>query len=116
MDPPRRRGVRLLPSRTAPRSLPQLRRIPQDGGFRNWKKPYGLVRILLDWHPVVHLVDAQDLRLPTVAAKLVILAHDERLDRLGGTHLRAQATEAAPGEVEIEIVENLDLLAGLAVA
>src|SRR5262249_48874866 len=59
-------------------------------------------------------VDAQDLRLAAVAAKLVILAHDERLDRPGRTHFRAQPAEAASGQIEIEIVEDLDLLPGLA--
>src|SRR2546425_1052377 len=80
-----------------------------DFGFRR------SMRILFDRHSVVHLVDAHDLGVAAVAAQLVIFAHDERFDRLGGTHLGAQSAEAAAREVEVEIIENLDLLAGLAV-
>src|SRR5262249_7751466 len=39
-----------------------------------------------------------------------------RFDRLGGTDLRAQPAEAAPGQIEVEVVEHLDLGAGLPVA
>ena len=52
--------------------------------------------VLLDVDPVVHLVDPQELRIPAVTAKLVILAHDERFDRLGRAHFGTQAAEAAP--------------------
>ena len=65
---------------------------------------------------VVHLVDAEDLRFAAVAAELVVLAHDERLDRLGRADFRAQAAEAAARQVEVEVIEDLDLLPRLAVA
>src|SRR5262249_51453937 len=74
------------------------------------------MRVLLDWHAVVHLVDPEDLRIAAVTAKLVVLAHDERLNRLGRADLRAEATETAAGEIEVEVIEHLDLLPGLAVA
>src|SRR5262249_55923946 len=72
-------------------------------------------RVLFDGHAVVHLVDAKDLRIPAIAAEFVILAHDQRLDWLGGTDFGAQPAEAAPRQVEIEVVEHFDLLARLAV-
>ena len=70
------------------------------------------IEILLDGNAVVHLVDAEDLRVAAVAAELVVLAHDERLDRLGRADFRAQAAEAAARQVEVEVVEDLDLLPG----
>src|SRR5256885_10835499 len=70
--------------------------------------------VLLDRDAVVHLVDAHDLGVAAVAAELVVLAHDQRLDRLGRADLRAQAAEAAAGQVEIKVVEDLDLLARFA--
>jgi hypothetical protein len=73
-------------------------------------------RILFDGDAVVHLVDAEDLGLPAIAAKFVILAHDQRLDRLGGTHFRAEAAEAAARQIKVKVVEDFDLLARLAVA
>src|SRR5262249_52973471 len=76
----------------------------------------GLVRVLLDRDAVVHLIDAENLRVAALASELVVLAHDERLDWLGRAHLRAEAAEAAAREVEVEVVENLDLLSRLAVA
>src|ERR1051325_4041305 len=57
------------------------------GGFRKAKSISG--RVLLDRPPGIHLIDAQDLRVPAVAAELVVLAHDQPLDRLGRTDLRA---------------------------
>src|ERR1051326_2484101 len=84
------------------------------GGFRKAKSIS--VGVLLDGHPVIHLIDAQDLRVPAVAAELVVLAHDQRLDRLGRANLRAQAAEAAARQVEIEVIEHFDLGAGLAMA
>src|SRR5262245_45526 len=48
-------------------------------------------RVRLDRDAVVHLVDAQNLGVAAVAAELVVLAHDQRLDRLGGADLRAKA-------------------------
>src|SRR5262245_27472478 len=75
-----------------------------------------LTCVLLDRHPVVHLVDPEDLRLAAVAAKFVILAHDQRLDRLGRTDLRAETAEAAAREVEVEVVEDLDFRPRLAMA
>src|SRR6266705_1686017 len=83
------------------------------GGFREAKNVS--VGVLLDLNPVVHLVDAQNLLVPAVAAQLVILAHDQRLDRLCWTDLRAQPAETAPGQVEIEVVEDLDLQTRFAV-
>ena len=71
--------------------------------------------VLLDFDPVVHLVDAQNLRVAAVAAQFVVLAHDEGLDRLGRADFAAQTTEAAARQVEIEVVQNLDLLSRLAV-
>src|SRR6266849_5872918 len=72
--------------------------------------------VLLDWHAVVHFVDAQDLRLAAVASKLVIFAHDERLDRLRWTDFGAEPTEAAAREIEVEVIENLDLLSRFAMS
>src|SRR6185503_4451114 len=71
--------------------------------------------VLLDFDPVVHLIDPQNLGIAAVAAQFVIFAHDQGLDGFGRAHLGTQTTEAAPGQVEIEIIENLDLLPGLAV-
>src|ERR1700733_12058709 len=51
--------------------------------------------VLLDRHAVVHLVHAHDLRLTAVTAELVVLAHDQRLDRFGRTDLGAQPAKAA---------------------
>src|SRR5688572_30119689 len=75
-----------------------------------------LVGVLLDLNAVVHLVHAHDLRGTAVAAKLVVLAVDERLHWFGRTHFRAEPTEAAAREVEVEVVENLDLVTRLPVA
>src|SRR5262249_4423326 len=72
------------------------------------------VRVLLDWHAVVHLIHAKNLRFAAVATQFVIFAHDERLDRFGRADLGAQPAEAAAREVEVEVVEHLDLLARLA--
>src|SRR5262245_59855522 len=72
--------------------------------------------ILFDWDPVVHLIDAEDLGFPAIAAEFVILAHDQGLNGLGGTHFRAQPAKAAARQVEVEVVQDLDLLARLAVA
>src|SRR5262249_23292138 len=74
------------------------------------------VGVLLDGYAVVHLVDAQDLRLSTVATKFVILAHDERLDRLGRVDLGAEPAKPASREVGGEVVQHLDLEARLAMA
>src|SRR5581483_3077087 len=74
------------------------------------------MRVLFDWNAVVHLVNAQDLGLAAIRTKLVILAHDEGLNRLGWAHFRAQSAEAAPGQVEIEVIEHFDLGSWLAVA
>src|SRR5437867_9798299 len=71
--------------------------------------------VLLDGDAVVHLIDPHDLSVAAVAAKFVILAHDQGLDWLGRTDFGAQAAEAAARQVEIEIVEHLDLLSRLAV-
>src|SRR5688572_290986 len=71
--------------------------------------------VLLDRHSVVHLIDAQDLGVAAVTAKLVVLAHDERLDRLGWADFGAQPAEAAARQVEVEVVEHFDLQARLAV-
>src|SRR5262245_29272186 len=49
----------------------------------------------LDCHPVVHLVHPKNLGVAGVDAELVVLAHDQRLDRLRRTHLGAQPAEAA---------------------
>src|SRR5690348_18272684 len=73
------------------------------------------MRVLFDRNSVVHLIDAEDLRLPAVASELVVLAHDEGLDRLGRTDFGAEAAEAAARQVEVEIIEDLDLRAWLAV-
>src|SRR5512147_3095649 len=70
--------------------------------------------VLLNRQAVVHLVHSQDLRLAAVAAELVVLAHDQRLHRLGGAHLRTEPAEAAPREVEIEVVQRLQLLSRFA--
>src|SRR5881296_2488545 len=72
--------------------------------------------VLLDRHPVVHLVYAKDLHFAAVATKFVILAHDERLDWLGRANFRAQAAKAAARQVEVEVVEDLDLLSGLSMS
>src|SRR5262249_55755443 len=74
------------------------------------------VRVLFDRDAVVHLVDAQNLRLAAVAAELVVLAHDERLDRLGRAHLGAQPAEAAARQIKVEVVEDFNLRARLAVS
>src|SRR5437773_12524663 len=74
------------------------------------------MRVLLDRDAVVHLIDPENLRFTAVAAELVVLAHDQGLDRLGGTDLGAEGAEAAAREVEIEVVEHLDLLTRLTVA
>src|SRR5689334_2974904 len=65
---------------------------------------------------VVHFVDPEHLLVPAVAAELVIFAHDQRFHRLGRTYLGAQPAETAPRKVEVEIIEHLDLLSGLAVS
>src|SRR3954470_16316381 len=52
-------------------------------------------RVLLDFNAVVHLVDAQNLGVAAVAPELVVLAHDQRLDRLGRTKFGAQAPKTA---------------------
>src|SRR5262249_50657446 len=80
--------------------------------------PYGKGKsacVLFDRDAVVHFVDSEDLRLPAVATKFVILAHDERLDRLCRADLRAESAKAAAREVEVEIVEHLDFRPSLAV-
>src|SRR5579859_4712365 len=74
------------------------------------------VRILFDRHAVVHLIDAKNLCFTTVTSELVVLAHDQRLDRLRRAHFRAQPAEAATREVEVEVVEDFDLRPRLAVA
>src|SRR6185437_9363405 len=73
------------------------------------------VRVLFDRHAVVHLVDTQNLRIATIAAQLVILAHDQRLNRLGRADLGTQPAKAAPGQVEVEIIQDFYLLPRLAV-
>src|SRR6478609_5569673 len=75
-----------------------------------------LVCVLLNWYAVVHLVHPEDLRVAAVASQLVVLAHDQRLDRLGRADFGAQPAKAAAGQVEIEVIENFDLLPRLAVA
>src|SRR4029079_3855686 len=87
--------------------------IPPDY-FRNAKNVSA--RVLLDRDPVIHLVDAHDLRIAAVGSELVVFAHDERLDRLGRTDLGAQPAEAAARQVEVKVVENFYLQTGLAVA
>src|SRR5262245_46003143 len=71
---------------------------------------------MLDRDAVIHLVDAEDLAVAVVRAELVVLAHDERLHRPRRADLGAEPAEAAAREVEVEVVEDLDLLSGLAVA
>src|SRR3954468_21238763 len=73
-------------------------------GFREAKNVSA--RVLLDFDPVVHLIDAEDLGVAAVAPQLVVLAHDQRLDWLGRTHLGAQPAEAAARQVEIEVIEH----------
>jgi hypothetical protein len=75
-----------------------------------------LARVLLDGDPVVHFIYAQNLGFPAVRTKFVIFAHDEGLDRLGGTDFGTEPAEAAPRQIEIKVVQNLDFLAGLAMA
>src|SRR6476659_9474355 len=72
--------------------------------------------ILLDRHAVVHFIYAENLGFPAVAAKFVILAHDQRLDGLRGADFRTQPAETAAGQVEVEVIQNLDLLPWLAMA
>src|SRR4029453_10758005 len=72
--------------------------------------------ILLDRHAVVHLIYAENLGFPAVAAKFVILAHDPGLDGLRGADFRTQPAETAPGQIEVEIIQNFDLLPWLAMA
>src|SRR5947207_11902963 len=72
--------------------------------------------VLLDGDAVVHLIDPHDLSLSAVAAKFVILTHDQRLDWLGRTDFGAQTAETATRQIEIEVVQDLDLLSRLAVA
>src|SRR6478672_8877404 len=69
-----------------------------------------LSRVVLDGDAVIHLIDAQDLRVAAVAAQLVVFAHDQGLDRLGRADLGAQSAEAAARQIEVEVVEHLDLL------
>src|ERR1700737_2684042 len=73
-------------------------------GFREAKSVSAAV--LLDFDAVVHLIDSQDLRVAAVASQLVVLAHDQGLDRLGRTDFGTQATETAAREVEVEVVED----------
>src|SRR5437762_2029079 len=82
--------------------------------FRNAKNVSA--RVLLDWHPVVHLIDAHDLRIAAVGPELVVFAHDERLDRFGGTNLGAESAEAAARQIKVKIIEHFDLEARLAMA
>src|SRR5262245_53424230 len=72
--------------------------------------------VLLDRDAVVHLVHAQNLQVARVAPELVILAHDQRFDRLCRADFRAEAAEAAPRQVEVKVVQRFDLLARFAVA
>src|SRR6185295_12274800 len=87
---------------------------PRIRAFREVKNVS--VRVLFDGHAVVHLIDPQNLGVAAVGPELVILAHDQRFDRLGRTDLRTESAEAAPREVEVEIVEDFNLLSGLPVA
>src|ERR1700730_4085411 len=84
------------------------------GRFRNAKNVSA--RVLLDRHPVVHLVDAHDLRIAAVGSELVVFAHDERFDRLGRANLGAQPAETAARQIEVKVVENFYLQTGLAMA
>src|SRR3954471_71007 len=71
--------------------------------------------VLLDLDAVVHLIDAKNLGVAAVAPQFVILAHDERLNRLGRAHFAAQTAKTAARQVEIEVVEDFDLLSRLSV-
>src|SRR4029453_7600613 len=92
------------PSRIGPGSTNRTATMRLSGGFREAKNISP--RVLLDRHPVIHLVDAENLRIPVVASELVVLAHDQCLDRLGRAHLGTEAAKAAAGEVEVEVVED----------
>jgi hypothetical protein len=46
---------------------------------------------------VIHLVDAEDLRLAALGAEFVVFAHDQRLDRLGGANLGTEPAKTAAG-------------------
>src|SRR5690242_20202043 len=67
-------------------------------GFREAKNLS--VRVLFDFYSVIHLIDAQNLGIAAVTSQFVVLAHDQRLDRLGRADLGAQPAEAAAGQVE----------------
>ena len=89
---------------------------PAAGGAQGAREPSRSAGVELGRKPVVHLVDAQHLRPARVASELVLLAHDQRLDRPRRTDLGAQSAETAARQVEVEVVEDLDLLPRLAVA
>src|SRR5256885_1214909 len=76
----------------------------------------GSTRVLLDRDAVVHLIDAQNLGFAAVATQFVILAHNERLDRLRRTDLGAEAAKAAARQIEVEVIEDFDFLPRLAMA
>ncbi len=67
---------------------------PQAGRFRR-STPSELAHVPLNLYPVVHLIDPQDPCYAAVACQLVVLAVDERLDRLRWAHFGAQTAEAA---------------------
>src|SRR5688572_27060036 len=84
-------GLQRPQSTRTPGRTPVERRFEKRNRIR-----LALAGVLLDGDAVVHLVNPQDLGVPAVAAELVILAHDEGLDRLGGAHFGTQTAEAAP--------------------
>src|SRR5207248_7385323 len=89
----------------------------RGGSFQEPKRTAKTVLpgVLLDCNAVVHLIDTQNLGFPAIASELVVLAHDQRLDRLGRADFGAQTAEAAAREIEVEVVEHLDLRPRLAV-
>src|SRR5262245_17565382 len=108
-DPPPTQTAPALQESIPPESAAN-RTIPARGFSKSESRETVSVCVLLDGNAVVHLVDPQDLRLATIAAELVILAHDERFNRLGRANLRTEAAKTAARQVEVEIVENLDFL------
>src|SRR5207249_6754167 len=119
MTPP---GRRANPDRRITRTgpLPGCTRtiVYAGAAFKNRKGTAKTVLpgVLLDCNAVVHLIDTQNLGFPAIASELVVLAHDQRLDRLGRADFGAQTAEAAAREIEVEVVEHLDLRPRLAVS
>src|SRR3979490_219981 len=84
-------GFRDGPSRIGPLGPGPLSHPLSPGRFRNAKNVSA--GVLLDGHPVVHLINAHYLCIAAVGSELVILAHDEGVNRLGAAHPRAQTAE-----------------------